>query len=419
MSKSHSVLQHSFLELIRRLEKADYFDKTSLDKATTAAKGSDGTGLDKLLIRADILDEDGEIWQALMRANATLLGLEKVSMIGYFVLGLVGGFGLLASQKVNFFYLLIALLGWHSVSLLIWCIRSKNQPSGLLGLMVDKFWQKQIAHGDLDGYAYEVLYHSQKSGLAWRLAKLIHKNWLCGLFGNSLALLVLFLFKNYQFFWESTILPHAIFVKLIHAIGFLPSVLGFDLSQINAHTLAWLVLVSIGLYAILPRSLAYLYGWLKWRNIHFEIDTNLYYYENLLYKFNQLVIDQDDYTAPMPKPAQAVVSSDKKTVATLERPCNEPFWFQFGAGANVLDIGVMDTADDFERLRRTVEVTESQVYLGIDKAILPDRGVLRKLEKITTLARFGLVVELIGTGEHGTLWQAELVARNISEIRYK
>lgn len=411
--------KHYYLELIRRLEKAQYFDQNTLDNATATAKNSEGTGLDKLLIRADVLDDEGQIWQSLINAQSMLTGLEKLSMMAYFVLGLVGGFGLLASQVVNFFYLLIALLGWHSFSLIFWCIRPKTHLTGIISLLVDKFWQKQTKDGSLEAYAYEVLYHAQKPILPWRLAKLQHKNWLCGLFGNSLALLTLFLFKNYQFFWESTILPHDIFVKMVKVIGFVPSVLGFDSSQINAHTLAWLVLISLILYAIIPRALAYLYTLFKCRQFSFEIDNNLYYYENLLYKFNQLVIDQDDYTAPNIKPAQAVISKDKKTVASLERPINEPFWFQYGAGANVLDIGVIDEKADFDRLQHTVSTTESQVYLGIDKAILPDRGVLRKLETIAHIACFGLVVELVGDGDYGKEWQEVLAVRQISEVRYK
>lgn len=408
-----------YLEMVRYLEKDDYFDTRTLANALAIAKSRDETPLNQLLIRADVLDDDGQIWQSLMHAKSVLAGLEKLSMMVYFVLGLIGGFGLLASQTVNFFYLLIALLGWHSMTLIFWCIRPKTHLAGFIGLLVDKFWQKQTKDGSLRAYAYQVLYNTQKPSLAWRLSKLIHKNWLSGLFGNILALLTLFLFKHYQFFWESTILPHGIFVKLVHFIGFVPSVLGFDLSLINAHTLAWLVLISIVLYAMIPRALAYLYTLFKYRQFDFEIDSNLYYYEHLLYKFKQQVIDKDDYVAPSIKPAQAVVSKDKKTVASLERAILEPFWFQYGAGANVLDIGVIDEQADFDRLKRTVAVTESQVYLGVDKAILPDRGVLRKLETIASIARFGLVVELVGDGDYGKEWQEALALRQIDEVRYK
>lgn len=408
---------HYYLEIIRRLEKEEYFDAHALKTATATAKDTAGTGFEKLLVRAEALDSNGDIWESLMHTKATLAWGEKLVMMGYFAFGLIGGIGLLASQTINFFYLLILLIGWHTISLILWCVRPKTGLAGLVGLIVDKFWQKRMNDGSLDSYAYQVLYHAQKPNLPWQLSSLIHKNWLCGLMGNTLALLALFLFKSYQFFWESTILPHEVFVKLVKALGFLPVLLGFDLSQIDARTLALLILISIVLYAIVPRMLAYGYSWVKLRTFEFAIDKNLYYYENLLYTFNQQVIDKDDYVAPTPKPAQAKVSKDKKTVASLERAINEPFWFQYGAGANVLDIGVIDETEDFEKLKRTIAVSESQVYLGIDKAILPDRGVVRKLEKIADMARFGLVVELWGDGEYGQAWQEVLAERNIGEIR--
>lgn len=406
-----------FLEMIRQLEKADYFDSHAIKHATATAKDADGKGFEKLLVRAKTLDTDGEIWQSLMRAKRTLSLFEKGVMLLYFVFGLVAGVGLLVSQKVNFFYLLVLLLGWHSISLLMWCVRPKNGIVGIVGMLVEKFWRNKMSDGSLDAYAYQVLYTAQKPNLPWWASLLIHKNWLCGLIGNTLALFGLFLVKNYQFFWESTILPHSVFETLIKTLGFVPSLFGFDLTQIDARTLALLILISLILYGIVPRALACLYTFFRVRAFNFDIDKSLYYYENLLYTFSQLVVDKDDYVAPKPKPVQARVSKDKKAVASLERAINEMAWYQYGAGANVEDVGVIDEPDDFARLERTVAVSEAQVYLGIDKAILPDRGVVRKLEKIAQIARFGLVVELWGDGDYGESWQVVLAERNIGELR--
>lgn len=408
---------HYYLEMIRLLEKTQYFEAAATNHATATAKASHGTGFEKLLTRAESLDDDGKIWQSLTNAQTTLSWLNKGVMLAYFLAGLAGGYGLLASQVINFFYLLILLVGWHTISLILWCIRPKKAQAGMIPLIIDKFWQKRMNDGSLDSYAYQVLYQANKPSLPWQIATIIHKNWLCALLGNVVALLGLFLFKNYDFFWESTILSHDIFVKMVKMIGFLPSVLGFDLSQINARTLALLILISVVLYAILPRTLAYLYSLIKYRSFEFVINKNLYYYENLLYTFSQLVIDKDDYVAPKPKPNLAKISKDKKVIATLERANDEPFWFQYGAGMNVVEFGVLDEADDFVQLQNTIATNEAQVYLGISKALLPDRGVIRKLEKIINMARFGIVVEMIGDGAYYEAWQRVLIEHNIDEVR--
>lgn len=425
MKPTNHTQDHAFLELIRRLEQAHFEFATPTAVATEQARQTDGTPMDKLIARARILDSNQNIMSHLNQAFFHFGLVGKIWGGVCFLLGFLAIIGLLGIAQINFFYTLVAILGWHFVSFVIWLIRpqSHHLHAFFIGKLLDKTMQKSDT---LSKYAHDVVMNAHKPTIGYTIAKIMHKGWVLGFLGNVLALVLLFLFKSYQFVWESTLLTQAHFVKIIDIIGFLPSLLGIPKPALTGDTaqgFAMFLIACVVIYGLIPRLLAYGYCCVKSGN--FTIDKNLYYYENLMRTLSRQIIDKDDYTAPTHKPVLATVTTNKKIVASLETAFDDTnfangFWYQAGAGFKVMDLGVMDTKEQINALQKAVQFHQAQVYLGIDTAILPDRGVVKKLLYIASIADFGLAVELIDTtsNHYRNEWQQVLITHQISEVRY-
>lgn len=119
------------------------------------------------------------------------------------------------------------------------------------------------------------------------------------------------------------------------------------------------------------------------------------------------MVDEDDFkAAPAPVAPKATVSTGKKLVALLEYPSQQDHWWQSGLRAdmhshsnsninNVENFGIVDDRDDMERLTTYLDSHPVQVLLGIHSKALPDRGTLRKLDRIAEHAADGLIVQLL------------------------
>lgn len=413
---------HKYIDLVRRLEQQEYIFAIDPKTATETAKHHTGSFLEKLAYRASLLDDAHQLRQTLKRIQTGILWLGKAYALLYFLLGFVGVFGLLSSQIVNFFYVLIGLLGWHTITLL-WGVYQLYAPSShtVIYALLDKITPKELVARTAFTIELEVFQLND----TYKIATVIHRAWLLGLFGSVLALLTLFLFKSYTFTWESTLLTHTHFAQIIHALAIIPDTLGIPMPSQSSliqgtpppTRLAILMIISVILYGMLPRALVY--GYCLWRGrSSFKIDTNLYYYEHLFRQFNQHIINQDDFVPTPAKPVQATVSTRTKIVATLERKAPEEFWYQFGAGFDVKDVGVLDTKDDMATALTLANTFNAQLYLGIDSHALPDRGLLRKFDGLCQQAPCGIVVELLGAGDHLDAWRQVLIDRHIQEVRY-
>lgn len=450
-SHAQDSFTHQHLELIRLAERDGHFDNTKLRAVEHAVCRALGAPFEKLVRRAQYLDSEGNYRSALTESERSIRWAALTWSFVCFVMGLFGAMGLLSSHLLNFFYLLVALLGWHSISLLWWLMRTKRSPEALENILY-KLQKLFNNNNKIHRLAMHIHLNAMQPVRHWQLATYLHHAWLMGLLGNIVALLLLFLLRRYDFVWESTLLSQAHIAKLMAAVAYLPMQLGFDMPSASAlamgnadpSRIAWLLIVCLLLYGLLPRLCAFFYSQWRFKRHVFHIDSTLYYYEHLLRLFRERITDMDDYRpSDSPKPIQAIVSQGKKIAATLELPA-DLLWYQFGAGFDTLDAGVLDSADDFQRLAAEVSLHEAQVYLGISVTLLPDRGVLKRLQTVQDLARFGMVVELLDdvpantTPEHSALdkhsykpndkpnhkpnyrtqWQKQLSERNIAQVRY-
>lgn len=418
-SKSATPLTHKHLELIRRLQAQSFIFSGNPKTATEQAQQQSGSPFDKLVYRATLIDSDKQLLNALQKSEFLFGAASKLYSASYFLLGFFGVFGLLNTQLVSFFYVLIGLLGWHSLTLLLWLIGLKKRPSyASIYLLLDKLTPKKAP----EKTAFAIYLDEFKRHDTWRLGLIVHRAWLFGLLGSLLALLLLFLFKSYAFVWESTLLSEQHFQQMLSIFAAIPSMFGvnvpvhiYPLSDETAANLAILIMAGVAIYGLLPRFLAYLYCFAKAKNT-FEIDQNLPYYQTLLKQFNQQIIDQDDFCAqPIKKISAAQLTTDKKIIATLEHAANKN-WHHAKIAEHSQDIGTLDTSDDINNAIALANSSKAQLYLGISPKLLPDRGVLRKFDMLIHGMHYGLVVQFIGDGDHLQAWQQALIDRDVPQV---
>ncbi|MPX28990.1 DUF2868 domain-containing protein [Moraxella catarrhalis] len=408
---------HQHLEVIRRLEAQNYIFTQDPKIITEAVKLENGTAFDKLFIRAQKIDSDARIMAVLSDTQHGILSIIRLIYLLYFIVAVIGVASLLGTQAINFFYLMVALLGWHTLSLVWWLISLAflHRPSMLSGVvehitLKNKLLEKLSARDkNIQKVCFSVLNDTMKPIKRWQIASILHGAWLFGLMGSILGMLCLFLFKSYSFHWESTLLTEHHFDRLITIIGYIPSQLGIVLPNASSQTpaqFAILVMTSFIIYAILPRLAAYLYSRIKARQ-QFHIDTKAPYYANLMNFYRQTIINADDYQSPKPATITPILLSDRLVIATLEKPYHHPIPIN-----TIKDFGVIDTHEQIKTLLADALSLSAQIYLIINTDTAPDRGIVRKVERLTS-HQFGIIAMLVGEQIHDDAWKVVLNERRI------
>lgn len=408
---------HQHLEVIRRLEAQNYIFTQDPKIITEAVKLENGTAFDKLFIRAQKIDSDARIMAVLSDTQHSILSVIRLIYLLYFIVAVIGVASLLGTQAINFFYLMVALLGWHTLSLVWWLISLAflHRPSMLSGVvehitLKNKLLEKLSARDkNIQKVCFSVLNDTMKPIKRWQIASILHGAWLFGLMGSILGMLCLFLFKSYSFHWESTLLTEHHFDRLITIIGYIPSQLGIVLPNASSQTpaqFAILAMTSFIIYAILPRLAAYLYSRIKARQ-QFHIDTKAPYYANLMNFYRQTIINADDYQLPKPATITPILLSDRLVIATLEKPYYHPIPINA-----IKDFGVIDTHEQIKTLLADALSLSAQIYLIINTDTAPDRGIVRKVERLTS-HQFGIIAMLVGEQIHDDAWKVVLNERRI------
>lgn len=408
---------HQHLEVIRRLEAQNYIFTQDPKIITEAVKLENGTAFDKLFIRAQKIDSDARIMAVLSDTQHSILSVIRLIYLLYFIVAVIGVASLLGTQAINFFYLMVALLGWHTLSLVWWLISLAflHRPSMLSGVveyitLKNKLLEKLSARDkNIQKVCFSVLNDTIKPIKRWQIASILHGAWLFGLMGSILGMLGLFLFKSYSFHWESTLLTEHHFDRLITIISYIPSQLGIVLPNASSQTpaqFAILAMTSFIIYAILPRLAAYLYSRIKARQ-QFHIDTKAPYYANLMNFYRQTIINADDYQSPKPATITPILLSDRLVIATLEKPYHHPIPINA-----IKDFGVIDTHEQIKTLLADALSLSAQIYLIINTDTAPDRGIVRKVERLTS-HQFGIIAMLVGEQIHDDAWKVVLNERRI------
>jgi len=424
--------QDQLTELVRALETDQHVFATDPLLITEKLQGEDGTPIQKLHRRASRIDSNGALARVLGKIDGRIKGIMIIMSVVWCISGFLGLFTLLQSNVVNFFYVLVCLLGFHTIMLGGWLAmtlinRDQQSPSWFASFVSPSYLIR--GKDDVTKAAVELYERQlQHSGMRWYLGRFSHQLWLATLTGMLLAIMFLLVVRQYSFSWESTLLSDQALVGLTQILGWLPSMVGFgvpDSTAIAQSRLAteamplsvarqWagLLVGSLLMYGIVPRAIAWAFCAMMFRRKKMRLDIKQPYYQKILNFWQRHVVDADDFTeAPAPIAPKATVSAGKKLVALLEYPAGQDKWWQsgltvsnhgFGQSIEVENFGIIDDRDDMARLKNYLDDHPVQVLLGIHSNALPDRGTLRKLDQIAAHAKDGLIVQLLNDNSVST-----------------
>ncbi len=414
--------QDQLTELVRTLETQQHVFATDPLLITEKLQNEEGSPLQKLHRRASRIDSNAALAGVLGKIDGRIKGIMVVMSVIWCLSGFLGLVTLLQTNVVNFFYVLVCLLGFHSLMLLGWLamtlISQGKQSSNWFASFVSPSYL--IRGKDDVTQAAVTLYERQlqHSGMRWYLGRFSHQLWLATLTGMLLAIIFLLIVRQYSFSWESTLLSDQALMTLTQVLGWLPSMVGFDVPDSTAivqsrlvtdamplsvaRQWAGLLVGSLLMYGIVPRAIAWAFCALMFRRKKMRLDIKLPYYQKILNFWQRHVVDADDFKeAPAPIAPKAQVSAGKKLVALLEYPAEQNQWWQSGFVTGITDttdienFGILDDREDMARLKAYLDANPVQVLLGIHFKALPDRGTLRKLDQIANHAKHGLIVQLL------------------------
>lgn len=442
--------QDQLTELVRNLETKNHIFATDPLLVTEKLQNEAGSPIQKLHRRAARIDSNGALAKVLGKIDARIKSIMVIMSVVWCFSGFLGLFTLLQANVVNFFYVLVCLLGFHTLMLFGWLvftlINQKQSANWFASLISPSYL---IRGKDDVTQAAISLYEDQleHSGMRWYLGKFSHQLWLATLTGMLLAIIFLLVVRQYSFSWESTLLSDQMLISLTQFLGWLPSMVGFDVPNSEAiiqsrlvtdalplsvaRQWASLLVGSLLMYGIVPRALAWGFCALMFRHNKMRLDLKLPYYQKIINFWQRQVIDADDFKQPpAPVAPKAAVSSGKKLVALLEYPSEQQHWWQAGsairADEEVENFGIVDDREDMARLHEYLDKHPVQVLLGIHNKALPDRGTLRKLDQIATHAKHGLIVQLLDNDAANTdvqtanvryqQWQTALAERQIGLV---
>jgi len=225
----------------------------------------------------------------------------RLSLIVLAIFAVVSGAGLAfaalgdGQAPVNVFWALGSLLGLNLILLIGWALGLAFAGESTASLGRIWLWLSEKLARDAQAVQLApalVLLLQRKRLNRWVLGTLVHSVWTLVLLSALIMLLMLMATRRYGFVWETTILGSDTFVALTHALGAIPSWLGFSVptdSIIRASGdsasvvenarqawAAWLVGVLL-VFGIAPRLLLALVCFWRWRRgrAALTLDLNL------------------------------------------------------------------------------------------------------------------------------------------------
>lgn len=441
-------------ELVRELESRNHIFATDPLLITEKMKSEKETiskesGLKKLQRRAQLIDSNGKIAKTLAKIDTRIKAIILIMSVVWCASGFTGLFALLQANVVNFFYVLVCLLGFHTFMLATWILMTLFTKGDKPTIFASFVSPSHLIRGKDDITTSAVaIYEKQLHhvGMRWYLGRISHQLWLATLAGMLIALIVLLMVRDYNFSWESTLLSGQTIATLVSWMAWLPNLVGFPTPSpeqvlasqqfatqmteaantatkgVSSYEWAMLLIGSLLMYGIVPRAIVWVFCALMFNSKKMALDIKLPYYQKILDFWSRTVTDDDDFvekSSPFVAPT-ATIHQGNKLVALLEHPHANPDWYAKAlteSATEIYDFGILDSRDDMEKLIDYLDKNEVQVLLGIDANALPDRGTMRKLSKIDAKSSQGLVVQLVGdkqdTQQRLQQWQKALSEHQI------
>ncbi|MEC7120938.1 MAG: DUF2868 domain-containing protein [Pseudomonadota bacterium] len=426
---SHGI---QLIELIRELEQRRHVFLQDPMQVTRRLAASDTPHVERLYLRAQQIDQDQQLQRQLARVSQRIQRVSRWVTLLWLVLGAVGVWLLLQSDQVNFFAVLFAILGMHTLLLLVWLLTfwiKRRQVATLPHWVLKRLPQDTVSQA-LASFWTQRFLRGRERWLGFRLS---HQLWFASLLGVLIGLLVLLVTRQYSFSWQSTLLDTSTLVWMVQVLSWLPAQVGFavpDAAAVASSRLvaptevardwAGLLVGSIVCYGLIPRGLLWLLCWWMQRRPE-SLDLNASYYQKILKRWQrrELVDPDDSPVLPVSLAKSQINSIHPRLACLLDTPLEDVTagWSEHVLGMDwPMQSAIMDR-EQLTELLAYLAAHPVQLLVGLRLHILPDRGVLRRLEQLEQAAAGGVIVALISTGDADPVrreqWQTALTERGL------
>ena len=338
----------------------------------------------------------------------------RLALLLLMIFAVLSGAGLafaaLSQTPVNVFWALGSLLGLNLILLLSWLLGLIF--AGEHGATLGRLWlwlsEKMARDAKAAQLAPALLLMLQRKKLnRWALGTLVNGLWLLAMFSALILLLTLMATRRYGFVWETTILSADTFIHVTHALGYLPSLLGFnvptvemirasgdgalDIESTRQAWATWLVGVLV-VYGVLPRLLLTLLCFWRWNSgkTALRLDLNLPGYAQLR---ERLMPTSERLGVNDPEPAQmhrvesgvGELASEGALLVAIELDEQRPW--PPALPKNVSNAGILDSRESRHKLLEQLSrFPPARLAIACDPRRSPDRGSLALIAELARSA---------------------------------
>jgi hypothetical protein len=338
----------------------------------------------------------------------------RLALLLLMIFAVLSGAGLafaaLSQTPVNVFWALGSLLGLNLILLLSWLLGLIF--AGEHGATLGRLWlwlsEKMARDAKAAQLAPALLLMLQRKKLnRWALGTLVNGLWLLAMLSALILLLTLMATRRYGFVWETTILSADTFIHVTHALGYLPSLLGFnvptvemirasgdgalDIESARQAWATWLVGVLV-VYGVLPRLLLTLLCFWRWNSgkTALCLDLNLPGYAQLR---ERLMPTSERLGVNDPEPAQmhrvessvGELVSEGALVVAIELDEQRPW--PPALPKNVSNAGILDSRESRHKLLEQLSrFPPARLAIACDPRRSPDRGSLALIAELARSA---------------------------------
>ncbi|MFJ4249254.1 Protein of unknown function [Pseudomonas helmanticensis] len=338
----------------------------------------------------------------------------RLALVLLMIFAVLSGAGLafaaLGQTPVNVFWALGSLLGLNLILLLSWLLGLIF--AGEHGATLGRLWlwlsEKMARDAKAAQLAPALLLMLQRKKLnRWALGTLVNGLWLLAMLSALILLLTLMATRRYGFVWETTILSADTFIHVTHALGYLPSLLGFnvptvemirasgdaalDIESARQAWATWLVGVLM-VYGVLPRLLLTLLCFWRWNSgkTALRLDLNLPGYAQLR---ERLMPTSERLGVNDPAPAQlhrvessvGELASEGALLVAIELDEQRPW--PPALPENVSNAGILDSRESRHKLLEQLSrFPPARLAIACDPRRSPDRGSLALIAELARSA---------------------------------
>lgn len=334
----------------------------------------------------------------------------RLALVLLMIFAVLSGAGLafaaLGQTPVNVFWALGSLLGINLILLLSWALGlifagEHGATLGRLWLWLSEKFARDAKAAQL---APALLLLLQRKKLnRWALGALVNGLWLLAMLSALILLLTLMATRRYGFVWETTILGADTFIHVTQALGYLPSLLGFNVpteemirasgaGALNIESArqawaTWLVGVLV-VYGVLPRLLLALFCLWRWNSgkAALRLDLNLPDYAQLR---ERLMPTSERLGVNDPEPAQlhriesnvGERASEGALLVAIELDEQRPW--PPALPKNVSNAGILDSRESRHKLLEQLSrFPPARLAIVCDPRRSPDRGSLALIAEL-------------------------------------